>query len=306
LRESLPLDLALRPWISGVPQTEIGGAAPFEIESALASETLGHLPHAGAGTVAFLNRVAREIPRSVIFLGTDRAQIAAVIRHALASLGAVSLPDCPADSQPFITVMVHFHREDRAELRKLAAEIEAQGYPRTEFVVVASGSGSSMTDEAAVLPGMVRFFSFSEPLVNAEAWNRGIRESFAELLLLIEPGDRLPAGSLSALAGASENDPTAAWLRGRATGAHSESPEPLRGALIRKSAFRKYGLFPTDPFLQGREHQTWIRRMEEQGLTGRTVETITLHAAKPARRFLRPDLGFLRAELVRRQGKGRV
>ncbi len=170
--------------------------------------------------------------------------------------------------------------------------------------MVASGSACAMADEVASLPGAVRFFPYTEAIVKAEAWNRGIRESFAELLLLIEPGDRLPLGALTALAGASEMDSAAAWVSGKVSGDDSESPEPLRGALIRKSAFRKFGLFPADPFFQGREQQTWLQRMQENGLTGRAIDTVTLRAAsKPGRHLLRPDLNFLRAELVRRQGK---
>ena len=76
LKESLPLKLALKPSISGLPETALGEAEPLEIERALAYDTLAQLPHAGAGTVEFLNRISREVPRSAIYLGTDRARIA--------------------------------------------------------------------------------------------------------------------------------------------------------------------------------------------------------------------------------------
>ena len=309
LKDSLPIKLVLKPWISGVPETALGETGPLEIERALAHETLGHLPHAGVGTVEFLNRVSHEVPRSAIHLGTDRAHIATVIQQALASRITGDLHRRrPAQWQPFITVLVHFHQDDRGELKTLATEIEAQAYPRTELVVVASGPACAMADEIGQLPGAVRFFPYTEAIVKAEAWNRGIRESFAELLVVIEPGDRFPLGALNALAGASEMDSAPAWVRGKFSGDENESFEPLRGALIRKNAFRKFGLFPADPFFQGREHRTWLKRIEENGMTGRAIETVTLHvagaaASKPSRLLLRPDLGFLRAELVRRQGK---
>jgi hypothetical protein len=309
LKDSLPLKLALRPSISGVLETALGEAEPFEIERALACETLALLPHAGARTVEFLNRVSREVPRSAIYLGTERARIATAIQQALASWISGDLPRRrPAEWRPFITVITHFLQEDRGELRTLATEIEAQGYPRMEFIVVVSGPGCAMRDEASKLPGTVRFFPYTQAIVDAEAWNRGIRESFAELLLLIEPGDRFPVGALDALAGASEMDPAAAWFRGKASGDEDESFEPLRGALIRKSAFQKCGLFPTDFSFQGREHRTWLQRAEERGLRGRPIETVTLRAAGAAARkarplLLPPDLGLLRAELVRRRGK---
>ena len=305
LKDSLPLRLALKPWISGAPETVLGEAEPLDIERALACETLGHLPHAGAGTVEFLHRVSREVPRAAIRLGTDRAGIAPVIQQALASRTNGDLPGRSVKLQPFVSVIVHFPLEDRDELRSLAAEIEAQAYPRTEVIVVASGPGCVMADEVSQLPGIVRFFPYRDAMANGEAWNRGVRESFAELLLFVEPGDRFRSGALDALAGASEKDPAAAWIEGKVSGEKNESLEPLRGALIRKSAFRQCGLFPADPFFQGREHRTWMQRAAEEGLAGRQIETATLRVADGGakeRILLRPDLGFLRAELVRRRG----
>ena len=286
LKESLSLKLALKPWISGVPETALGEVEPLEIERSLACETL-QLPHAGAGTVEFLNRVSREVPRSAIYLGTERTHIATVIRQVLASRITGDLR-CrrPAEWRPFITVIVHFDQEDCGELKTLVTEIEAQSYARTEFIVVASGPGCAMMHEVSELLGAVRFFGCTEAIVNAVAWNRGIRESFAELLFFIEPGDRFPVGALDALARASEMDSAAAWVRGNASGDENESFEPLRGALIRKSAFQKCGLFPADPIFQGREHRTWLQRMEAMGLTGRQIETVTLRAAGDAPRKL--------------------
>ena len=278
LKESLSLKLALKPWISGVPETSLGEADPLEIERSLACETL-QLPHAGAGTVKFLNRVSREVPRSAIYLGTKRTQIATVIQQVLASRTTGDLPcRCSAEWRPFITMIVHFDQNDCGELKALVTEIEAQGYPRTEFIVVASGPGSAMMDEVSKHLGAVRFFGCPELIVNAVAWNRGIRESFAELLFFVEPGDRFPVGALDALARASEMDSAAAWVRGKASGDKNESFESLRGALIRKSAFQKGGLFPADPIFQGREHRIWLRRVEAMGLTGRPIQTVTLRA----------------------------
>ena len=307
LKDSLRLDLALKPHISGMPETVLGKAEALEIERAVACETLGHLPHAGDRTVEFLNRLSREVPRAAIHLGTERGRIPAVVQHALASRIKGELPSggC-AKIRPFLSVVVHFYREDREELRALATAVEVQDYPRTEFIVVASGPASAMIDEVARLPGTVRFFSYPEPVVNAEAWNRGVRESFAELLFLIEPGDRFPEGALDALASASETDSEAAWVRGRSSGDGDEWFGSLRAALIRKSAFRDCGLFPTGAFFQGREHQSWIQRVQARGLTGRAIETSTLDVAagrKSDRYLLRPNLSFVKERLALRQGK---
>ena len=80
LRESLPLVLVLRPHISGLAETTLAPVEPREIERALASETLLHLPHAGVKTVEILDSVSREIPGAAIQLGTDRARIPTVIQ----------------------------------------------------------------------------------------------------------------------------------------------------------------------------------------------------------------------------------
>jgi hypothetical protein len=303
LKESLLLQLVLKPWITRVPETTLGTVEPREVERALASETLAHLPHAGTKTVEFLNRVSREIPRAAIYQGTDRARIAIAIQETLAAPITADFSRPEADRRPFVSLIIHLYEEDRAELNTLAADIEAQRYPRAEFVVIASGPACAMTDEVSRLPGNVRFFSLQHAVVNAQAWNRGIRESFGELLALIQPGDRFPAGALDALVSACELNSGAPWVRGRAE-ANNESLSPLSAALIRKNAFRECGLFPTDRFLQGREHFKWLQRAEEKGLTGHAIETVTLHAAttgptQPRRLLLKPDLGFLRTELNR-------
>ncbi|HTS51323.1 MAG TPA: hypothetical protein VMH05_25420 [Bryobacteraceae bacterium] len=311
LRESLPLELVLKPRFSGSPETTLGPVKPLEIERALASETLVHLPHAGMRTLEFLSRVSHQVPRAAIHLGTDRARIPAAIPAALegeASVDASGRP--PSDPKPFVSVIAHLWEEDREELRTLAEAIEAQGYPRTEFLVILDGRACSMAGEKATLPDNVRFLSFNDPVVSAEAWNRGIRESFADLLLFLEPGDRLQPGALESLVNACERVPEASWIQGRVLceGLESPSPSSLRGALIRKSAFRECGLFHTEPFFQSREHIKWIQQANVKGLSGSAIDSLTLRVARPAAMkpgppILKPDLGFLKGELARRRKK---
>jgi Glycosyl transferase family 2 len=311
LKESLPLDLVLKPHLAGVPETRLGPVDVREIERALSPETLMYLPHTGVRTVEFLDRVSHEVPSAAIYLGTDRARIVTAIRGAIEARTA---PDSTVrgarDKRPYISVIVHLSEDDLPELRMLAEGIEAQGYPRTELIVVADGAACAMKEEAAKISGNVRFFTLPGPAGNAEAWNRGIRESFAEFLMLIEPGDRFPAGALDSLVQASEQEPGAAWFRGRVV---SKAPDgelvaPLRGALIRKSAFRECGLFSRDPFLQRREHQHWLRRLEEKQLTGQHIEVVTLQMERaPMVHVCRPpeqvDLRFLKSQMDRRRQK---
>jgi hypothetical protein len=275
LRDSLPLTLVLQPQLSGLPETTLGPVEPCEIERALACETLVHLPHAGVHTVEILERVSREIPRAAIRLGTDRARIPPVIQGAIRNEPRPEgAEDARVFTRPFISVIVHFRDEHRDDLTMLVAQIEAQDYPRTELIVTVEGAARAMADD-----GNIRFFPFDDPVVHAEAWNRGIRESFAELLILIEPGDRFPPGALHALVDAAERDSDAAWIQG------AQDAVPLRGALIRKNAFRECGLFSPDPLLQGREQRDWLQRARDRQLTGRRIETVTLHpSAAPLRR----------------------
>ena len=310
LRDSLPLDLVLKPRFSGVTQTTLGPVEPIEIERALASETLLHLPHVGIHTLEFLNRVSHEVPRAAIHLGTDRARIPAAITAALEGGASVDASRRSPQPRPFVSVIVHLWEEDREELRTLAAAIEAQGYSRTEFVVILDGPACAMADEIATLPENVRFLSFIEPVVNAEAWNRGIRESFADLLVFLEPGDRLQPGALESLVNACEREPKASWIQGRVQCSGPESPSlsSLRGALIRKNAFRECGLFHTEPFFQSREHLKWIQQANDKGLSGSAIDSVTLRVARPAAMkpgppILKPDLGFLKGELARRREK---
>jgi len=299
LRESLALTLVLRPYLAGVPETTFGPVEPREIERALAAETLVHLPHAGDRTLAFLDRIAHEVPRAAIHLGTDRAHIATAIRRSLEAQTSTDVPRPRASEQsPFVSILVHFREEDREELRALAAGVEAQRYPRAELIVTADGTACAMADEVSRLLGHVRFLTFDDCVASAEAWNRGIRESFAELLVLIEPGDRFPPGALDALVTAAKVDSAATWIRGTVvcSGQGAESPSALRGALIRKSAFRDCGLFDPNPLLQGREQQDWLLRAQHDHRTGRQIEAVTLdaRALRPFRLPCAPDLGALR------------
>jgi hypothetical protein len=308
LRESMPLQLVLKPQISGQRDTMLGPAEPLEIERALASETLVHLPHAGSQTVEVLDRVAHELPCASVRLGTDRTQIASAIQSALASPIAGALRQRRiGKQQPFVSIIVHFRSEDREELRNLAAAINAQGYARTELLVLASGPAGAIRDEADHLPGHARILDFEQPAVNGQAWNRGIRESFAELLIFIEPGDRFSPGGIAALVDASEKDARAAWFRGKvaSSGESPGLPGPLRGALIRKCAFRECGLFPMNFHLQGREHIDWLDRAAQKGLVGREIEDPTLQVAGDIETTprLKPDLGLLRAQLAYGRGK---
>src|SRR5262249_46334384 len=84
-QKSLAITQVFTPKISGKIETSIEAADPVQIEGALASGTLMHLPHVGKQTVEFLARISRELPISTIHLGSDRGKIAVAIRTAIAN-----------------------------------------------------------------------------------------------------------------------------------------------------------------------------------------------------------------------------
>lgn len=301
LKQSLPLKLLLKPRISGLNDTTLGPAEPLDIERALASETLLHLPHSGAHTVEFLDRLSHEIPCASIQLGTDNDRLVAAIQNALSAPISAGLPkERPPKLRPFVSIVVHFREETPGEMRNLADAIDAQAYPRKELLVAVSGAAYKMKDDVTELAGQVRVLPFDQPVGNGQAWNRGIRESFAELVIFIEPGDRFPDGALAALVNASDADPNAAWYRGKIERWGERSLSPLRGALIRRSAFRECGLFPLNFHFQGREQVDWLERANEKGLTGRRIESPTLTVTQDAPPLIvKPDLRLLRAQLAR-------
>lgn len=275
LPPSLPIGQILQPSITNSPVTEVDRLKPREALKALAAETLVHLPHSGARTAEFLERLSSTVPCAKLRLGTVRSEIPRVVRAAIAAPPAVSSSESPrADVRPYVSLIVHYSEPDPGELEALALAIEADRYPRTELVVTVCGAGPEFVEQASHLPGLVRVLRFEEPVWTAFAWNRAIRESFADWLFFLEPGDRLVEGALDALVQSARQKPAAAWIRGQC----SESPDrPLRGALVKKGAFLECGLFNLR--FVGREQQEWVARAKRAELIGR--DTLTRSLCRP-------------------------
>jgi hypothetical protein len=268
LRDSLPVEQVLQPVVCGSGQTRLGPIDAPAVERALAAETLAHLPHTGNATVQFLERIAQELPRATLLLGPGRADVANTIREILTSTPAVTplepLSDAAAPtfaSRPYISLVL-LREPEGPELEALAASVAACGYPRTELLVTHCGADLGRATNVSALPGTVHLLPFDGPVPAALAWNRAIREAFASLLFFIEPGDRLADGALEALAGTAAREPHAAWFTA------TLDDRSLRGALVRKSAFERCGLFDPNLLLAGREQQEWIAAAARMGLAG--------------------------------------
>lgn len=285
---SLPLTCILKPAVTGRPETALGPVRVIEIERALAAETLAHLPHAGPHTLAFLERAAASLPRAELLLGTYRPGVAAAVREALLSSPAPDGVPFQPDFSPVVTVILRLHT---ADLAAFTAELEAQNYPRLEIAILAN---SEATAETANIPFNVYFLPFENTASKADAWNRGIRDTFGELLFFMEVDDRIPPGAIQTLVTAAANHPDAAIIRGS-----THPARPLAGALVRKEAFRTHGLFDTGLFLIGREEQDWMERVRRDGLKEHTLHSETLHpgataGASPGLRAMKERLDRLR------------
>jgi hypothetical protein len=267
---SLPLACVLKPVVTGGPETSLGPASAIDIERALAAETLAHLPHAGPHTLAALERAVWALPRASLFLGADRARVAEAVRGAIQSPPVRSDPE--PETKPMVSILIRLHDADPAPLRALASELEAQDYPRLEILLLADGGAVGLADEAAKVPFNVYFLPFNNNASKAHAWNRGVRDSFGELIVFLEPGDRLAAGALRAMVEAAETTTAASLIRGAVEGGAGA----LGGAMIRKDAFRACGLFEIDAIFCGREEIDWMERFKRQGLSEHRLQRITL------------------------------
>jgi len=298
LRNCLPIRQTLKPRVAGAPDTSFGPAAAREIEHALAGEMLTHLPHAGAHTLDFLERMSLQLPASTVHAGTDRARLASAIRSALGHAPAHRVNALPA-APPAISMVVYCRDDDRAALRALAESIAAQDYRRAELMAIAEGEAVRMEDEVARLPGNVRFSRCDRPANKPAAWNRGVRETLGELLLFIEMEDRLGCGALAAFAAASQHDPDSSVFRAEV---QFHSPEeslrrPLAGALIRRDAFRKHGLFDARLASAGSTEREWLAR------TAANINACPaiLFRAGPAPAAPRVDLAAIKQQLDRQR-----
>ncbi len=298
LRESLPIEQVLKPTVRGAGETALAPIDPRE-SRALGLETVAHLLHMGPSNAEFLERISQELPCATLLLGPDRPGIARAIRDALTRPPGVRPPREVPATRPYISLVVHLRQPGDRDLHALASAIEAHGYPRTELMVTACGAVRDLAPKVSGLPGIVHFLPFDDQVSPAVAWNRAIREAFADFVFFMESEDRLVDGSLEALADCAAAAPGTAWFRGEA------GRRSLRGALVRKSAFERCGLFDTNPLLEGREQQEWIARVARLGLIGLETGIVSLHAGSnvsgPGSASVKTPLREIKAAIDRRR-----
>jgi coenzyme PQQ synthesis protein D (PqqD) len=83
MTSGFPLRAVLVPNVTGRRDTELRECSEAEALLALSASTLAQLPMAGAQDLQRLGDVVAQLPRYILYLGTDRTQIPAVIRSLL-------------------------------------------------------------------------------------------------------------------------------------------------------------------------------------------------------------------------------
>jgi len=228
------------------------------------------------------------------------------------------MSDFPAAAR--ISVVVPLYNGS-AFVAEALRSIAAQTYPVAEAIVVDDGS----TDDG---PAIARTFPIATVVAQpnggcARALNTGVRRATGEFLAFLDADDRwLPektARQMAVLEG--EDAPDLVFCgcrrfhsRGQGAARVETTIDLLPGLsktclLIRRTAFDRVGLFPTD----GRSHDfvDWFARATETGLRHRMIETVLAerrvhdrnHGVTNTDRQRRTYFAALKASLDRRRAQ---
>ncbi|MEM6705647.1 MAG: hypothetical protein AAF690_23215 [Acidobacteriota bacterium] len=252
LASGAPLAVLLRAQVdrAGGP-TRLEDCGPLEIDAAVSGDTLRHLPYAGHPTQEVLNRLSTSVPARRLLLGPERDAIAATVERALGEAPSLPLATSSDLSLPFVAVVVEVEGENSPDPGLIEA-LESEDYPRLEVLVIrhrAKVAWDAPRTEHVVLTSL----HDERKLSRAEVFNRGSRESMAELVAFLSSSDRWQRGFLrSAVEFLAENPelPVVAGASDRGAGAgtavESDSDSEWATAvpwLYRRGALDKIGGF---------------------------------------------------------------
>jgi hypothetical protein len=275
--ESLPLAAVLLPRITGRAETALDPASAREVEWALSTGTLVHLPHVGVQTVGFLSRMARAVPHATLQLGTDREGIVAAIRQA--AVQPLPKPRADSEDRPFVSLAAALWGEQVDTWPAMLANLEQQDYPRVEVLVVTDRPTQIVESQRV----HIQVLNFERRVSQGTAWNRSLREAFAEWVVLLEPGDRLRPGALATWMESAREQKEAEWI---AAG---------NRWMVRRDAPLRHGWFDVRLERDEREAELWA-----QGSQGVTLDRTLVDAAPPMEKqplFERSDLRVLKDAL---------
>ncbi|HJR53571.1 MAG TPA: glycosyltransferase [Gemmatimonadota bacterium] len=322
---SLPLRALVTPSFADGRESFVGAADPIDLQQAAAITTMSQLPHAGPGTHAFFERMARTLPVGRLHLGTEIERIPAAVEWFLRE-SAVSAPPVPTAPvagrpQPLVSVIIPVYNGARF-IAEAVHSIVAQEYDSLEIIVVDDGSTDETAEIVARLGRDVRYI-FQENAGPGAARNRGIRDASGDLIAFLDADDLWAAGSLRFLLNRLVEHPELDVVHGYArlfkdgepnSGMNSMNPDEvfpyyIGAGLYRRLAFEKAGLF--EERLRFSEDTEWYWRAAELGLRIDRLQGITLMVRRHENNMTRgkdvADLQMLRVfklMLERRRAAG--
>lgn len=293
---TLELVAVLTPQFDPEGMTRIEPAHEALLIGAASFTTVAQLPHAGQGTVDFIERVLRRVSGGTLMLGTDRKAVTGVLRELLAAPLAKDRIDQPI-AQPLISIIIPVYNAAHF-LADAVASVLAQDYPKLEIIVVDDGSTDDIAQAVDALPVQVRFLRQANA-GPAAARNLGIRAASAELIAFLDVDDLWPDHSLEARVQWLMDNPDCDVVIGRGQLLEQEdagssyrfvgSPAEayiyyIGSALYRRHAFERNGMF--DPLMRLAEDTDWFGQAENTLRVDR-VELTTLYVRRHATNMTR-------------------
>ena len=295
----LPLKALATPRVVPQERTLIRPVDRMTLRRAGAFTTLSQLPYAGQRTQAFIDAMIDRVPGFELMLGSDREQVAAVIRETVTTpdseLRALaghdrSIREASA-TPPLVSVIIPVYNGARF-LGDAVRSVLAQGYPSLEIIVVDDGSTDDLQQVVSRLAVDVRFLQ-QDNTGPAAARNRGIRDASGAFLAFLDVDDLWPEDTLISLAAALQADAGLMVVHGHAQmlildeesgefhpeGNPAESfPYFIGAGLYRREAFETVGLF--DVSLRFAEDTDWYTRLKESGLRVERLAQVTLQVRR--------------------------
>jgi GT2 family glycosyltransferase len=289
---SLPLKAIVTPSFGQVPDTTFRAALPATLQGAASFTTLSQLPHAGQGTVNFIQELVGRLPGLEMVLGHDVSRVPEAICRLLempeANRQAIAQNPMAETAQlPLISVIIPVYN-GAPFLAQAVETILRQNYPAIEIIVIDDGSSDGIEAAVKNLPADVRFFRQDNGGA-ASARNRGIKDASGELLAFLDVDDLWPENKIAIMVEALLANSALDVVQGYAqvmtrnpeSGVYEYSGNPeesypfyIGAALYRRRAFETIGLF--DPHLRFSEDSDWFARAREAGLRVERLKQVTL------------------------------
>lgn len=300
---SLPLRLVVTPKFHEQPGCELTEVSSDLLKGAATLTSVSQLPHGGQGIYRFVEAMIRRVPAATLLLGHDRRAIPSAITELLrppiksrVCHNYVMAGDVVAGDHclPLITVIIPVYNGAQF-LPDAIRNVQDQGYPALEVIVVDDGSTDELAAVVRELPMEVRYLRQANRGPGA-ARNLGIKNAAGDFFAFLDVDDLWPEDNLHILARYLLAHPEPQVVRGVAqcmhldpsTGRYQHVGNPLESfadsiaaALFRRQVFTTVGLFD-QTFYYG-EDTDWFERCRGLGITVTTLDLVTLFVRRHGR-----------------------